>query len=320
MSDSLPAILLCPGQGAQHVGMGRSWAQGFDVAKKTFEEADRILGFSLSGLCFNGPEDQLGRTDVAQPAIFTASVACHRALQSLGKIGEVRAAAGLSLGEFTALHLAGAMDFESGLKLVRLRGQFMQEAADSMRTGDGPAGGMTALIGADEAQAGLICEQTLEKGGPDEVLVPANFNCPGQIVISGSIAACLRAVDVASAMGVRATALKVAGAFHSPMMKPAAARLAEALERVAWKTPTVPVVSNVTARPHDLHDAASIRRLLVEQLTSPVRWEQSMVWMIENLPGRNIELAPGKTLSGMMRRIDKAVKVENYAEAPSEAV
>lgn len=315
MSETLPAILLCPGQGAQHVGMGKSWTEKHPAAKAVFDEAESVLGLPLSDICFNGPADRLNRTDVAQPAIYVASVACHRALAAEGKIGEVRAAAGLSLGEFTALHLAGSMSFVDGLKLVRLRGQFMQEAADSMRLGDEPAGGMTALIGADEAQAGLVCEQTLEQGQPDEVLVPANFNCPGQIVISGSITACRRAVEVATAMGVKATSLQVAGAFHSPMMQPAAARLAEALKQVAWKTPTIPVVSNVTARPHDLHNPALLCDLLVKQLTSPVRWEQSMVWMIENLPGRNIELAPGKVLSGLMRRIDKAVKVENYAEA-----
>lgn len=316
MTDTIPAILLCPGQGAQHVGMGKSWYEKHAVAKAVFDEADAILGFALRDICFNGPDDRLGRTDVAQPAIYTASVACYRALKAEGKIGEVRAAAGLSLGEFTALHLAGAMTFDEGLRLVRLRGQFMQEAADALRVGDSPAGGMTALIGADEAQASLVCEQTLEKGTADEVLVPANFNCPGQIVISGSIAACKRAIDVANAIGIKATSLNVAGAFHSPLMQPAAARLAEALNQVPWKAPSVPVISNVTARPHDSHDLSSIPKLLVQQLTNPVRWEQSMTWAIANLPGRNIELAPGKALSGMMRRIDKAVKVENFAEAP----
>jgi len=312
-----PAILLCPGQGAQHVGMGKAWFESHELARRTFQQADDILGFALSDMCFNGPEDRLNRTDVAQAAIYTTTVACFRVLHDAGKIGTVGATAGLSLGEFTALHLAGAFDFESGLRLVRQRGQFMQEAADTLAPPLGPGSGMVALIGADEAQANLLCEQTLEKGTADEVLVPANFNCPGQIVVSGSLTACTRALEVAAAIGIRVTPLKVAGAFHSPLMQPAAARLAEALDQVKWNVPSVPVVSNVNARPHPSQgqDAIeTIKRSLVAQLTSPVRWEQSMVWMIEFTPGRFIELAPNKVLAGLMRRIDKAVKVENHAE------
>lgn len=303
-----PAIILCPGQGAQQVGMGKAWAEKDPIAAEVFAEADRLLGFELSKLCFHGPEETLNRTDMAQAAIYTTSVACFRALKAAGKIGEIEATAGLSLGEFTSLHLAGAYSFEAGLKLVRQRGEFMQRAAEAS------SGGMVALVGADEAQATLVCEQSLEKGKPDEVLVPANFNCPGQVVISGSLPACYRAVEIAGEMGLRATPLKVAGAFHSPLMKPAADLLAAALEQVQWSRPTVTVISNVTAQPHDPHNIESIKKRLVEQLTSPVRWEHSMVWAIAHTPGRYIELAPNIVLSGLMRRIDRAVKVENHAE------
>jgi [acyl-carrier-protein] S-malonyltransferase len=310
---SAPAILLCPGQGAQHVGMAKAWADRFPIAAEVLAEADRVLGVELSKLCYHGPEEQLNRTDISQPAIYTASVASFRALREQKKIGEIAATAGLSLGEFTALHLAGAFSFEAGLRLVRKRGQYMQEAAE------GTPGGMVALVGADEAQATLVCEQTLEKGKADEVLVPANFNCPGQVVISGSLQACYRAIETANAMGVKATPLKVAGAFHSPLMQPAAERLAKALDAVEWQRPSVPVISNVTAKPHDAHNIDSVKKRLVEQLTSPVRWEQSMVWVIAHTPGRYVELAPNKVLSGLMRRIDRQVKVENHAEPAAAA-
>ncbi len=307
--SNAPNIILCPGQGAQHVGMGKSWAEKYPTAATVFADADRLLGIELSKTAFHGPEDELNRTDVAQAAIYATSVACFRVLKEQGQVGEIAATAGLSLGEFTALHLAGAFDFESGLKLVRQRGVFMQEAAEAS------SGGMVALVGADEAQATLVCEQSLEQGKADEVLVPANFNCPGQVVISGSLPACYRAVEIAGTMGLKATPLKVAGAFHSPLMKPAAERLAAALEEVAWSQPKVTVVSNVTAQPHDAHNIDSIKKRLVEQLTSPVRWEHSMVWAIAHTPGRYVELAPNKVLMGLMRRIDRAVKVENFAEA-----
>lgn len=301
-------MVLCPGQGAQQVGMGQAWTQRYPTAASVFADADRILGIDLSTIAFHGPEEQLNRTDYAQAAIYTTSVACFRVLKERGVIGEISGTAGLSLGEFTALHLAGAFSFEDGLQLVRKRGQYMQEAAEASK------GGMVALVGADEPQANLVCEQSLERGGPSEVLVPANFNCPGQIVISGSLESCYRAVEVAGAMGLKATPLKVAGAFHSPLMKPAADRLAAALANVSWNKPAVPVISNVTAQPHDGHNLDSIRKRLVEQLTSPVRWEQSMVWAVAHMPGRYVELAPNKVLSGLMRRIDRAVKVENHAE------
>ena len=304
------SIILCPGQGAQHVGMGKAWFDASPVAKQTLLAADEALGIKLSELCFAGPEEALGKTDIAQAAIYTVSVASYLGMKERGLLNEPVATAGLSLGEFTALHLAGAFDFLTGLKLVRLRGQAMQDAADASR------GSMVALIGADEEQAVALCKKTLETGPGDEVLVPANFNCPGQIVISGSATACERSLAVASEMGLRATALKVAGAFHSPLMQPAADRLSAALQQVQWSPLKATVISNVTFAPHD-NDPASIKRRLVEQLTSPVRWGQSMTTMLAMHPpasARYIELAPNKVLSGLMRRIDKAVKVENVSE------
>jgi len=302
-------IILCPGQGAQHVGMGKAWADKFKVASDTFAQADQALGFSISKLCFEGPDEELNKTDKAQVGIYVSSVACYRALQEQGKIGNVVATAGLSLGEFTALHLAGAFSFLNGLALVRLRGEAMQTAAEAT------ASGMVALVGADEQQAADLCKKVMEgaAAGGGEVMVPANFNCPGQVVVSGSAAACERALKVAEAMGLRATALKVAGAFHSPLMKPAAERLAAALNKIEWDALRCPVLSNVTAVMHD-GDVKSIKQRLVEQLTSPVRWSSSMQWAIAHLPGQFIELAPGKVLMGLMRRIDKATKVENHAE------
>lgn len=312
MSDTnaQPAFILCPGQGAQHVGMGKAWADRYPVAAETFAEADRLLGLPLSRLCFEGPAEELNRTDIAQAAIYTASIACYRALRGDAVVGDLRATAGLSLGEFTALHIAGAFDFADGLKLVRLRGQAMQEAAEATKSS------MVALVGAEEPQALAVCEEALNdpENKGNEVLVPANFNCPGQIVISGSLAACERAVIVAEKLGLRATPLTVAGAFHSPLMQPAADRLAQALDGVAWNTPSVPVYSNVTGAPHDRGDVESIKRRLVEQLTSPVRWSESIQAAVKEMPGRFVELAPGKVLSGLMRRIDRGTKVENFAE------
>ena len=303
-------ILLCPGQGAQHVGMGKDWYEQSSVAKETFEQANQALGFDLSKLCFLGPEDELNRTDKAQVAIYTASVACHRALKESGQVGEAQLTAGLSLGEFTALHLAGAFDFLTGLELVKLRGEAMQDAAEISKSS------MVALVGADEAQALVLCEEALNdpENKGEEVLVPANFNCPGQVVISGSLKACERAGVVADKMGIRSTQLAVAGAFHSPLMQPAADRLAEALDKVDWNLPSVPVVSNVTAEPHE-ENIDSIKQRLVDQLTSPVRWSQSMQSVLQkHADARLVELAPGKVLSGLMRRIDRKAKVENFAK------
>lgn len=296
-----------PGQGAQIVGMGKDVAEAHPVARAVFAQADRILGFSLSSLCFDGPAERLEATDIQQPAIFTTSVAIYRAAVEAGLINPdaIAAMGGLSLGEYTALHLAGAISFADALRVVALRGRAMQDAAEASR------GSMVALIGADENQAREICAQAAPAGS-GAVLAPANFNAPGQIVASGSVGACDEAVMIAEKMGLRATRLSVAGAFHSPLMQPAADRLAAALADVEIKAPTCPVVSNVTAKPHE--DAPSIRNRLVEQLTAPVRWDESCRWLAANVKGEMHELAPGKVLAGLMRRIDRAVKVETHDE------
>lgn len=309
-----PLVILCPGQGAQVVGMGKAWFDASPEARAVFEAADRQLGDRLgapiSKLCFEGPVERLNQTDVSQPAIFVTSMACWRGLLARWSMGNgeagLAAAAGLSLGEYTALTLAGAMTFEAGLELVTLRGRAMQDAAVAS------SGGMVALIGGDEAQAEQVCAAA--RGA--DVLVCANFNAPGQIVLSGSKSACERAVGEATKIGLRATALPVAGAFHSPLMQPAADKLAAALAKTPIKVPRCPVISNVTALPHSEQGATpiadTIRRRLVEQLTSPVRWAQSCAKLVADHPSGSAdyhELAPGKTLAGLMRRIDKGTKV-----------
>jgi [acyl-carrier-protein] S-malonyltransferase len=313
-----PIVALCPGQGAQTVGMGKAWADKSPEAKKVFLVADRILaswggsslGSTVSELCFNGPAERLNQTDASQPALFVAGVACWRGLLASWGAGngeaKIAAAAGLSLGEYTALHIAGALSFEDGLKLVALRGRAMQDAAVAQ------SGGMVALIGADEVQAQAVCDKARE----GEVLVGANFNAPGQIVLSGHKSACDRAAAAAGQAGLRATILAVAGAFHSPLMAPAADRLAEALEKTVIRPPRAPVISNVTAKPHEAEGShtieATIRRRLVEQLTSPVRWAQGCQWLASNASGAYHEVAPGATLAGLMRRISRETKVSTH--------
>ncbi len=310
-------VILCPGQGAQALGMGRAWREASPAARAVFDKADALLGnrlgAPLSRLCFEGPAETLNRTDVAQPALFTAGVACFRALEADHgwSGGTISAAEGLSLGESTALHLAGAFSFEDGLELVALRGRAMQDSAEAVDSG------MLALIGADESQARAVCAAAAE----GQALVPANFNAPGQIVLSGHVGACERALKAAEGMGLKATRLAVAGAFHSPLMAPAAERLGPALEKVAIAAPRCPVMSNVTGRPHgeggDGSGTAerSIRRRLVEQLTAPVRWDECCRWLAANATAPMHEMAPGRVLAGLMRRIDRNVKVESH-DAP----
>lgn len=318
MSDSKVAYL-CPGQGAQVVGMGRAWHEASSAAKRTFAEADAIVAKlphwkgspSLSELCFNGPAETLERTDRSQPALFVCAIASLRAMRGSGAEPTVVAAAGLSLGEYTALHIAGAFSFEDGLRLVAERGRLMQQAAEASR------GGMVALIGADEAQAEAICAEA----AAGEVLVCANFNAPGQIVLSGHASACDRAEATASRLGVRASRLKVAGAFHSPLMAPAAEGLARALDPVPFAPLSCDVWSNVLGRRHARQDASGVKKLLVEQLLSPVRWSQGCADMIATLAAhggvRYHELAPGSVLKGLMRRIDRSCEVTSHDQPQS---
>lgn len=293
--------------------MGRAWAEASDAARAVFEQADQILdgrlGAPLSALCFEGPAETLNRTDVSQPAIYACSVAAWQGMHDdAGNDGPLAVAtAGLSLGEYTALHIAGVLPFEAGLELVTLRGRAMQDAAEATPSG------MLALIGCDEDQANAVCEQAREGG----VLVCANFNAPGQVVLSGDAQAIERAQAAAKDAKLRATPLPVAGAFHSPLMDPAAERLAEALAAAPIDGSALarcPVYSNVTADPHE-PDADSIRRRLTEQLTRPVRWSQGCQNMISAGLGADAswhEMAPGKSLAGMMRRIDRTVAVATH--------
>ena len=297
-------FILCPGQGAQIVGMGKALCETSAQARQLFDGASLILGFDLAKVCCEGPEDQLSKTDVSQPALYVAGVASYRNAVESGMFdaGAITAYAGLSLGEYTALHLAGTFGFEDGLKLVAMRGKYMQEAAVATPSG------MVALIGADEAAARKLCEES----AAGEVLVPANFNAPGQIVISGSIGACQRAVKAAEALSIRAMPLKVAGAFHSPLMKSAADKMIAELTKVVFARPGKTVYSNVTAAPHG--EPESIKKLLVEQIVSPVRWEQTMQALASQSASgeaRFIELSPGKTLAGLAKRINRRLVVES---------
>jgi [acyl-carrier-protein] S-malonyltransferase len=299
-------IILCPGQGAQGVGMGLAWREASPEAKAVFDEANDVLGFDLAELCADGPAEELNRTDNAQVAIYTASVACFRGLRAQGDLQSFTATAGLSLGEFTALHLAGAFSFADGLKLVRLRGEAMQAAAEATPSS------MVAITGeVNETNIQILCDQVNDALPREAVLVPANYNSPMQVVVSGTLDACEAAVGEAEGMGLRATPLTVAGAFHSPIMQPAAVKLQQALAKVEWHEPEVTVLSNVTGEPHPSKPEL-IQHRLVEQLTNPVRWTQSMQYAAKHLPGRYVELAPGKVLSGLMRRIEKSIRVENF--------
>jgi len=294
--------LLFAGQGAQTVGMGKDLAEKFPLAKTWFDRANTALGYDLAGVCFNGPEPELTKTENAQPGIFLVSWAAFQLLREQVPTLQFGATAGLSLGEFTALAAAGAMSFEDGLRLVRQRGRFMQEACDATR------GGMAAVIGLDEAPTREVCA---EAG-----VVLANLNCPGQLVISGESDKIARAVDLAKAKGAkRALALPVAGAYHSPLMASAQPKLQAELANVKLSPPSVPVISNVTGLAHG--GAPDISRRLVEQVTASVFWEKSMRCLLSQGFTRFIELGPGTALSGFMKRIDKNAQLLNVADVSS---
>ncbi len=294
--------LLFAGQGAQVVGMGRDLAGTFPGARQWFERANAVLGYDLASLCFNGPEAELTKTEHAQPGIFLVSWVAFQLLQERVPSLEFHAAAGLSLGEFTALAAAGALGFEDGLRLVRRRGLLMQAACEATR------GSMAAIIGLDEATTRAVCAET--------GVAVANLNCPGQIVISGRTENIAQAIELAKARGARkAVLLPVAGAYHSPLMASVQAPLEAALAQVEIRTTTVPVIANVDALPHGRPE--SIRVRLVQQVTAPVLWEQSMRVLLGQGFTRFIELGPGSVLSGFMKRIARDAQVLNVADVPS---
>jgi len=300
--------LIFPGQGAQAVGMGRDLAAGSARARRVFDRSNEILGFDLAKLCFEGPTDRLEQTDIQQPAIFVTSIAIWEAfLEAGGTIDTFGRTGGLSLGEYTALHVAGAVAFEDALRLVRRRGELMQAAAVAQPSS------MVSLVGADEKTAEALCAKA--RGG--EVLSPANFNCPGQIVIAGSKKACERAVSLADEFGCRAVPLAVAGAFHTSLMAPAADGLGLVLERTKFTTPRIPVVANVNAGYHGHAD--SIRASLQSQVTHPVLWQRCIERMIADGCDRFVEIGPGRVLTGLMRKISRSVTAVNVGNAESIA-
>ncbi|HJX27703.1 MAG TPA: ACP S-malonyltransferase, partial [Thermoanaerobaculia bacterium] len=291
--DGRTIAFVFPGQGSQKVGMGRAWADSFEAARRTFEEADDVLGFPLSRLCWEGPEEELNLTANTQPALLTVSTAIHRALASFPGAEALRpvAVAGHSLGEYSALVAAGALSFADALRLVRLRGQLMQEAVPV------GVGGMAALIGMDQEAANALAAEVAQ----GEVCAVANLNGFVQIVIAGHAGAIDRAVALAKERGAKkATRLAVSAPFHSPLMAPAREGMTGPLTETAFRDPSVPVVTNVDAAPVSSGEAA--RDALVRQIDSPVRWVESALWMAESAGVDTfVEVGPGTVLGGLTR-------------------
>ncbi|RMF45008.1 MAG: [acyl-carrier-protein] S-malonyltransferase [Deltaproteobacteria bacterium] len=300
---------LFPGQGSQAAGMGRDLFEQFDVARRTFEEANDALKFDLASLCFSGPEEDLKLTENTQPAILTHSVAALRVLQQETGL-KADLVAGHSLGEYSALVAAGALPFADAVKTVRARGQFMQQAVP---VGEGA---MAAILGLDPETLRQVCEDASQ----GRVVAPANFNSAGQVVIAGHADAVGRAVDLAKEKGAkRALPLPVSAPFHCRLMQPAADRLAEVLAGVEIGELQIPVVTNVEARPNK--DATRVRELLVTQVCAPVRWEESMNYMVEQGVSRFVEIGPGKVLVGLIKRLARGATLQNLGTvADLEAV
>lgn len=288
-----------PGQGAQAVGMGKDVYDALPNSRAVFEKGDEVLGFPLSKLVFEGPDSELKQTVNTQPALLTASVAYLEALREQGLKADY--VAGHSLGEYSALVAAGVLSYEDAVTLVRLRGRFMEEAVP------GGQGAMAAVLGAEREALAVLCQTVSEESGVVEL---ANVNCPGQIVVSGSQEGVNGVVQrVKEAGGKRAIPLEVSGPFHSSMMRAAADRLAEELKKVTFNTPNVPVIVNVTASP--VTDPEEIRELLVRQVYSPVLWQDSIEWLIADGVDTFVEIGSGSVLAGLIRKIDKTVKVIN---------
>ena len=294
--------LLFPGQGSQHVGMGRSLADTYPEAACVFEEADDVLGFSISKLAWEGPEEDLVLTKNAQPAMLVHSTAVSRVIQ--GRLGEVGLAAGHSLGEFSAHVAAGTLDFAEAVLTVRLRGELMY-AAGLERPGT-----MAAVIGLDDESVVSVCEQAQDEAG---VCVPANFNATGQVVISGDLASVELAMDYAMKAGAkRVVRLSVSGGFHSPLMGPAEAEFEDWLAPLSFHDPAFPVIANVTAKPVSTGDAA--RALLIRQFTTPVQWAASVLHMADCGADQFLEIGPGSVLRGLNRRIVRRIPCVSLGE------
>ncbi len=309
--------LLCPGQGAQYPGMGSDIASRWPVAQAMFDRADAALDFPLTRTVFEGSAEDVERTDVCQPAILTVTAAIWEVLRSEGvvDVGALRYVLGLSLGEYTAHYVAGSLSFEDAVRLVRRRGEYMQAASEAT------ASGMAAVIGLDPDATEAVCAAVRDDGG---VVVVANLNAPGQVVVSGENAALAEVTERLSAAGARRVIpLKVAGAFHSPVMQPAADRLAADLAATAFATPTVPVISNVTAEP--VTTAEEARATLARQVIAPVLFERSLRHVLVGMAGAQgaenpagvsfIEPGPGKALAGFVKKIDRGLSVRNVDSA-----
>jgi [acyl-carrier-protein] S-malonyltransferase len=303
------SVLLCPGQGAQFPGMGKDLAERWPEAKAIFDRADEALGSDLSRTMFEGTAEDVERTDVCQPAILTVTAAVWEVLHANGHAvtSGLTHALGLSLGEYTAHYAAGTLSFEDAVRLVGRRGRYMQDASDATPSG------MAAVMGLGLDDIEAICAGVRDEGG---VVVVANLNAPGQVVVSGENGALATAGERIQAAGAkRFIPLKVAGAFHSPCMQPAADRLAADLGEVQFGTPAVPVVSNVTAAP--VTTAEEARETLAKQVVSPVLFERSLRWTLEQVGGDAgfVEPSPGRALAGFMKKIDRGVGVTNLNTA-----
>jgi [acyl-carrier-protein] S-malonyltransferase len=294
-SSGTPKIaFLFPGQGSQHVGMGRDLAEKFTVARRTFDEADSALGYSVSRLCFEGPADQLKQTEFTQPAIFAVSVAAFRVLAERGVRPEY--AAGHSLGEYSACVAAGVLDFADAIRALQSRGQFMQHAVPEGQ------GGMAAVIGLDPDAVTKACESAASDTG--EVVSPANLNSPHQVVISGTVRGVARASELSTHAGARKVVpLQVSAPFHCALMQPAQDRLAPILEAIEFRDPHFPIVANVTAEVAKGGDGE--RNALIRQVTGAVRWTESMQQLIAKGVTNFVEVGPGKVLCGLLRQIDR---------------
>lgn len=295
---------LFPGQGAQTVGMGQALYDALPEARTLYDTAGEILGYDLASLCFDGPQEKLDSTLISQPALFVTSLAVLASLrvEQPEVVEACGGAAGLSLGEYTALVFAGVLTFEDGLRVVQQRGEAMQQAADATPSG------MVSVLGLEKNQVQELCTQA----AAGDVLTIANYLCPGNIVISGDKAACERALPIALELGaMKAIPLAVAGAFHTPIMESAVARLTEALETVSFAPPRIPVVLNVDGQFHD--DPSMIQKLLARQVVEPVLWEASMRALLERGATEFYEVGPGRVLRGLLRRIERKITCHSLA-------
>jgi [acyl-carrier-protein] S-malonyltransferase len=303
MAEPTKVAYVFPGQGSQWVGMGRDLYQNFTSAKAVFDQADETLGFPLSKLCFEGPEDELLQTINAQPAIVTVSFACLEAIHSLGAgdgLPPASFVAGHSLGEYTALAAAGVLDFAATVYLARERGRLMHQAGQII------PGGMAAIIGLDGAALAKVCEETGAR--------MANINCPGQIAISGAEGNLTQAMELTKASGAaRVIRLQVSGAFHTPLMQPAVDGMTEVIGSMTFRPPVTPIVGNTTAQP--LTTAESIKQELLRQLCNCVQWQRSVEYMIGDGVSTFIEIGPGKVLAGLIKRTNREVKILNIGDA-----